>query len=189
MSLSKSISDNVVFPLFLTFQWLSVVLKVKSKILVVAYRFHRVWPLPASLPLPYSQLHPGPLWALGVQNQSCVKYLATWHVQHGIPHRMKDQSVTSARLWDMGSPRTHSVGHPRGLRTAPLYRQSTQRCSLVVTKGTAGLMGVGLPPQACACTEFSLQRHLEWTQAFCYLKRMSHGLPQTPLKKHPYCLL
>ena len=37
-------------------------------------------------------------------------------------------------------------------------------------KGMARLMGVGLPPGACAGTEFSLQRNLEWTRAFYYLK-------------------
>ena len=148
MSLSKSISDHVVFPLFLNFQWLSVVLKIKFKILVVSYKVSQ-----GLAPACLTGLVPALNFTLDTLAfafpQSCVKYLATWH--HPQDEGLQCHSCHWGR-WGLPGPTVWVTREG----SEELFSTDKVRCFCAVTKGMARLMGVQLPPWACACTEFSL---------------------------------
>lgn len=160
-----SLSEAYVIMLFLplNFQWLSVVVKIKSKILDMAYTISQglalaylagLFPTLTFTPTTLAFSFPPVMFKI-------FSHLAHTTSLNSSPYDEGPQCSSCRIVGRWGPLGITVVGHSRGLRTALLYRQSTQKCFLVLTKGTARLIHVGLLPRACACTEFSLQRNLE----------------------------
>ena len=166
MSLSKSIYDHVIFPLFLSFQWFSIVLKIQNSCRGLQ-SFTRSGPCLSHWPLPCSQFTLDTL-AFTFLPVACKIFSnlahTTWHHPHGC-------HCGRWGLQDCASLLT-------------IHAEVFPCCN----KRNGQTHGYGTPSTGLCMYWIFSAKALRVTPGLLYLKGVSHGLPQTPLKKHPYCL-
>ena len=154
-------------------------LRLNPKFLSWPTRFHRLWPQPASLASSLLSVSPWTPWLL-LSLQSHAKYLATWYIQRGITHM--------AATVGNGVSLDPQCGSPQRAQDSASLLTIHAEVFPCCNKRNGQTDGCGVPSTGLCMYGIFSAKALRVTPVLLYLKGVSHGLPQTPLKKHPYCL-